>query len=63
MNLIIPYKVQQGTLYLDCRAGNKKLRDFYSKSGFDFMGDFPVADYMVSVFVYEKEPGIMDFIS
>lgn len=40
-------------LYLDCFAGNKKLRDFYSKSGFNFMGDFPEEDYMISVFKYE----------
>ena len=40
-------------LYLDCFAGNKKLRNFYSKSGFNFMGDYPEEDYMISVFKYE----------
>ncbi|WP_051624031.1 GNAT family N-acetyltransferase [Clostridium akagii] len=37
-------------LYLDCYAGNVKLKDFYSRSGFDFCGDFPEEDYVVSVF-------------
>ena len=40
------------TLYLDCWAGNKKLRNFYLSAGFDFVGDFPEEDYMVSVFKY-----------
>jgi hypothetical protein len=39
-------------LYLDCWAGNKKLRNFYSNAGFDFIGDFPEEDYMISVFKY-----------
>lgn len=42
----------KNTLYLDCWAGNKKLRHFYSKAGFDYMGDFLEEDYMVSVFKY-----------
>jgi GNAT superfamily N-acetyltransferase len=40
------------SLYLDCWAGNKKLRNFYSNAGFDFIGDFPEEDYMISVFKY-----------
>lgn len=40
------------TLYLDCWAGNAKLKDFYCKAGFDYCGDFPEAGYMVSVFKY-----------
>jgi len=40
-------------LYLDCWAGNEKLRKFYTEVGFDFSGDFPEEDYMVSVFKYE----------
>lgn len=39
-------------LYLDCWAGNKKLKDFYLKAGFDLCGDFPEEDYMVSVFKF-----------
>jgi len=39
--------------YLDCWAGNEKLRKFYTEVGFDFIGDFPEEDYMVSVFKYE----------
>lgn len=39
-------------LYLDCWAGNKKLREFYSNAGFKFMGDFPEEDYFVTVFKY-----------
>lgn len=41
------------TLYLDCWAGNEKLRNFYSSAGFEFIGDFPEEDYMISVFKYK----------
>jgi ribosomal protein S18 acetylase RimI-like enzyme len=34
-------------LYLDCWAGNKKLKNFYLKAGFYFCGDFPEEDYMI----------------
>lgn len=37
-------------LYLDCWAGNQRLKKFYLKAGFDFCGDFPEDDYMISVF-------------
>lgn len=40
-------------LYLDCWAGNVKLKNFYLKAGFDYCGDFPEEDYMISVFKYE----------
>lgn len=40
------------TLYLDCWAGNIKLRKFYSKAGFDYCGNFQEEDYMISVFKY-----------
>ncbi|MGH4123475.1 MAG: GNAT family N-acetyltransferase [Clostridium sp.] len=43
----------KSALYLDCWAGNEKLRNFYSSAGFDFMGDFPEEDYMISVFKYQ----------
>ena len=39
-------------LYLNCFAGNEKLRSFYLKSGFDFCGDFPEEGYSISVFKY-----------
>jgi RimJ/RimL family protein N-acetyltransferase len=42
------------SLYLDCFAGNEKLRSFYLKSGFDYCGDFPEEDYSISVFKYYK---------
>lgn len=41
------------TLFLDCWAGNKKLKNFYKKAGFDFCRDFSEEDYMISVFKYE----------
>jgi len=40
------------TLYLDCWTGSEKLKDFYLKAGFNFCGDFPEEDYMISVFKY-----------
>ena len=40
------------TLYLDCWAGNIKLKNFYSKAGFNYCGDFKEEDYMISVFKY-----------
>lgn len=39
-------------LYLDCWAGNKKLKKFYTGVGFDYCGDYPEDDYMISVFKY-----------
>ena len=40
-------------VYLDCWAGNVNLKNFYLKAGFDFCGDFPEEDYMISVFKYD----------
>jgi GNAT superfamily N-acetyltransferase len=37
-------------LYLDCWAGNEKLKSFYSENGFEYIGDFPVEDYYISIF-------------
>jgi GNAT superfamily N-acetyltransferase len=37
-------------LYVDCWAGNAKLRAFYAAHGFEGVGDFPEADYFVHVF-------------
>jgi RimJ/RimL family protein N-acetyltransferase len=40
------------TLYLDCWAGNEKLKEFYLKNGFNYIGDFPEGDYFISIFKY-----------
>ena len=37
-------------LYLDCWAGNDKLKNFYLNNGFKHVGDFPEEDYFISVF-------------
>ncbi|CAM3722206.1 GNAT family N-acetyltransferase [Mesobacillus thioparans] len=37
-------------LYLDCWAGNEKLKSFYRENGFDYVGDFPEEDYYISIF-------------
>ncbi|SET52480.1 Acetyltransferase (GNAT) family protein [Salinibacillus kushneri] len=42
------------SLYLDCWSGNIKLRNFYSRNGFMYMGDFPEEDYFISVFKYSS---------
>lgn len=41
------------TLYLDCWAGNEKLKCFYSKNGLKHIGDFPEEDYFISIFQYK----------
>lgn len=38
------------TLYLDCWAGNGKLKDFYLDNHFVYEGDFPEDDYFISIF-------------
>jgi hypothetical protein len=40
------------TLYLDCWAGNEKLKEFYFNNGFEYVGDFPEEDYFISVFKF-----------
>lgn len=42
-------------LYLDCWAGNNKLKDFYSENGFEHVGNFPEEDYYISVFKCRQE--------
>lgn len=37
-------------MYLDCWAGNEKLKEFYTGCGLNYMGDFPEEDYFISVF-------------
>lgn len=39
-------------LYLNCWAGNNKLRKFYADSGFKYIGDFPENDYQISTFCF-----------
>lgn len=41
-------------LYLDCWDGNKKLKEFYLKSGFIYIGDYPEDDYKISIYKYKK---------
>ena len=43
----------KGTVVLACWAGNEKLRHFYEKAGFGFLGVFPERDYEVAVFAYK----------
>jgi GNAT superfamily N-acetyltransferase len=38
------------SLYLDCWAGNEKLKSFYQENGFNYEGDFPEEDYYISIF-------------
>jgi GNAT superfamily N-acetyltransferase len=40
------------TLYLDCWAGNEKLKEFYSNNGLEYVGDFPEEDYFISIFKF-----------
>lgn len=40
----------EGTLFLDCWAGNEKLRRFYSNVGFNFAAVIPEEDYEIAVF-------------
>ena len=54
---IIKYACQSSraskqVLYLDCWAGNEKLKNFYTEAGFEFYGDFQEEDYEISVFKY-----------
>ncbi|PLT30771.1 GNAT family N-acetyltransferase [Peribacillus deserti] len=44
-------------LFLDCWAGNEKLKRFYVRNGFSYLGDYPEEDYFVSVFKGKKEHG------
>jgi GNAT superfamily N-acetyltransferase len=40
------------TLYLDCWAGNKKLKEFYLRNGLECIGDFQEESYFISIFKY-----------
>lgn len=37
-------------IYLDCWAGNDKLKKFYTGNGCRYLGDFPEEDYWISVY-------------
>ena len=37
------------TIYLDCWAGNEKLKGFYLNNGFAYQGNFPEDDYFISI--------------
>ncbi|MDZ5471298.1 GNAT family N-acetyltransferase [Bacillus sp. 31A1R] len=45
-------KTSRKALYLDCWAGNEKLKKFYLRNGFEFVGVFPEEDYFISVFKF-----------
>lgn len=38
------------SLFLDCWAGNHKLRKIYARAGFTHLGDFIEEDYLISIF-------------
>lgn len=40
------------TLFLDCWAGNEKLKQFYARNSLEYIGDFPEGNYFVSIFKY-----------
>ncbi|QOR68075.1 GNAT family N-acetyltransferase [Cytobacillus suaedae] len=40
------------TMYLDCWAGNQKLKSFYFNHGFSYLGDYTEEDYFISIFKY-----------
>jgi GNAT superfamily N-acetyltransferase len=42
----------EAIIVLDCWAGNDKLRDFYTRAGFELHGVFPANGFEVAVFVY-----------
>jgi len=57
-NKIINYSIEYSrkfnkSLYLDCWAGNEKLKSFYKNAGFDYLGDYPEEDYFISVFKFK----------
>ena len=42
-----------GTIVLDCWAGSGKLREFYTRAGYELQGEFPnsTGEYSVAVFI------------
>ncbi|KAI5358024.1 Putative GNAT domain, acyl-CoA N-acyltransferase [Septoria linicola] len=51
----ISQSLRRGTLFLDCWAGNDKLRAFYTRAGFRFVEDVPKKDYVVTLFCRRLE--------
>jgi len=43
-------KKSNTAMYLDCWAGNEKLKAFYSRNRLEYLGDFPEEDYWISVY-------------
>lgn len=53
---ILQFAAEHGkTLYLDCWAGNHKLKAFYRGCGLESLGDFPEEDYFITVFRAGRE--------
>ena len=40
-------------IYLDCWAGNSKLKEFYENNGFKYIKDIKENDYFISIFKKE----------
>ncbi|CAK1360970.1 hypothetical protein CB0940_03613 [Cercospora beticola] len=51
----IEAKHTRGTIFLDCWAGNDKLKAFYKRVGFDFVQIVPQKDYEVALFCRKLE--------
>lgn len=45
-------KEHKKDMYLDCWAGNYKLKSFYMSCALDYLGDFPEDDYHISIFQF-----------
>ncbi|MER2171547.1 MAG: GNAT family N-acetyltransferase [Psychrobacillus psychrodurans] len=45
-------KEHKKDMYLDCWAGNNKLKSFYMSCGLYYLGDFPEDDYHISIFQF-----------
>ncbi|WP_088012228.1 GNAT family N-acetyltransferase [Gottfriedia acidiceleris] len=48
------FYTERVSIYLDCWAGNDKLKQFYQNYGLKQLGDFPENDYYISIFKHEK---------
>ncbi|PPJ49837.1 hypothetical protein CBER1_03298 [Cercospora berteroae] len=46
----IELKHARGTIFLDCCAGNDKLKAFYKRGGFEFVQNLAQQDYEVALF-------------
>lgn len=51
----IELKHTRGTIFLDCWAGNDKLKAFYKRVAFDFVQNVPQRDYEVALFCRKLE--------